>query len=180
MLQEWVKSDHVTLVKNPYWWGDPSTVKIDKAIVKAITDNSQRYLATKAGDCSGMESDNTKDLKDAANQASLQILKRPPLNVGYLAFNQNIKPFDKIEVRQAIAYAIDKKAIVNTLYAGVGVDATQFVPPTMDVQGVSVNNTTIPDVCCDAQKTKDLLTKAGVTDLTFDLWYHAGESSVLP
>lgn len=171
MITEWVKGDHVTMVKNPNWWGDPSTVKIDKAIVKAITDNSQRYLATKAGDCSGMEFVNTDDLKDAANQSNLQILKRPPLNVGYLAFNQNIKPFDKIEVRQAIAYAIDKQTLVNTLEAGLGTPATNFVPPSMSVQGNSVWNKDIPQVCCDASKAKDLLTKAGVTNLTFDLWY---------
>lgn len=171
MLTEWVKGDHVTLVKNPNWWGDPSTIKIDRAIIRAITDNSQRYLATKAGDCSGMEFVNTDDLKDAANQANLQILKRPSLNIAYLAFNQNIKPFDKLEVRQAIAYAINKQAIIDSLYAGLGVAATQFVPPGMTVQGNTVWNKDIPQVCCDAAKSKDLLTKAGVTNLTFDLWY---------
>lgn len=171
MLQEWVKGDHVTLVKNPNWWGDPSTVKIDKAIVRAITDNSQRYLATKAGDCSGMEFVNTDDLVDAGKQTNLQIIKRPSLNVGYLAFNQNVKPFDKLEVRQAIAYAINKQAIVDTLFAGLGVSATQFVPPGMSVQGNTVWNKDIPQVCCDAAKAKDLLTKAGVSNLTFDLWY---------
>jgi ABC-type dipeptide transport system, periplasmic component len=171
MYTEWVKGDHVTMVKNPNWWGDPSTVKIDRAIVRAITDNSQRYLATKAGDCSGMEFINTDDLTDAAKQANLQVLKRPSLNVGYLAFNQNIKPFDKIEVRQAIAYAINKQAIVDSLFAGLGVAATQFVPPGMSVQGNTVWNKDIPQVCCDATKSKDLLTKAGVTNLTFDLWY---------
>ncbi|HEX7587042.1 MAG TPA: ABC transporter substrate-binding protein, partial [Anaerolineae bacterium] len=171
MFSEWVKGDHVTMVKNPNWWGDPSTVKIDRAINRSITDNSQRYLATKAGDCSGMQFVNTDDLVDAAKQTNLQILKRPSLNVGYLAFNQNVKPFDKIEVRQAIAYAINKQALVDALFAGLGVPATQFVPPSMSVQGNTVWNKDIPQVCCDAVKSKDLLTKAGVTNLTFDLWY---------
>ena len=171
MLSEWVKGDHVTMLKNPNWWGDPSTIKIDRAINRAITDNSQRYLATKAGDCSGMQFVNTDDLVDAAKQTNLQILKRPSLNVGYLAFNQNVKPFDKIEVRQAIAYAINKQALVDSLFAGLGVPATQFVPPSMSVQGSTVWSKDIPQVCCDAAKSKDLLTKAGVTNLTFDLWY---------
>ena len=171
MLSEWVKGDHVTMLKNPNWWGDPSTIKIDRAINRAITDNSQRYLATKAGDCSGMQFVNTDDLVDAAKQTNLQILKRPSLNVGYLAFNQNVKPFDKIEVRQAIAYAINKQALVDSLFAGLGVPATQFVPPSMSVQGSTVWSKDIAQVCCDAAKSKDLLTKAGVTNLTFDLWY---------
>jgi peptide/nickel transport system substrate-binding protein len=171
MFNEWVKDDHVTLVKNPNWWGDPSTLKIDRAIIRAVKDNSQRYLATKAGECSGMEFPSTDDATAAAKEANLQVLKRPSLNIAYLAYNQNIKPFDKLEVRQAVAYAINKQAIIDALYAGQGIAATQFLPPTMDVNGVGVWNKDIPNVCCDAQKAKDLLTKAGVTNLTFDLWY---------
>jgi peptide/nickel transport system substrate-binding protein len=167
MFQEWVKDDHITLVKNPDYWGKPMPY-IDKLVFRVIKDNSARYLAVKAGDINGMgEGANPDDAKAAASDPNLQVLARPPLNVGYLAFNQTVKPLDNKDVRMAIAYAIDKKAIVDNLYAGNGIVATQFLPPSMWGW-----NPGIQQVCCDQAKAKDLLAKAGLDKgFTIDLWY---------
>jgi peptide/nickel transport system substrate-binding protein len=165
---EWVKDDHITLQKNPDWWGGANTVAIDKLIFRVIKDNSARYLAVKAGDCNGMgEGANPDDAKAAASDPNLQVLSRPPLNVGYLAFNQAAKPLNNLKVRQAIAWAINKKAIVDALYAGNGVMATQFLP-----QSLWGWNPDIKQTCCDAEKAKALLKEAGFEKgFTIDFWY---------
>jgi peptide/nickel transport system substrate-binding protein len=165
---EWVKDDHITLEKNPDWWGGANTVALDRLIFRVIKDNSARYLAVKSGDCNGMgEGANPDDAKAAASDPNLQVLARPPFNVGYLAFNQAAKPLDKLQVRQAIAWAIDKKAIVDSLYAGNGLVATQFLPPSLWGWNPDIKQT-----CCDAEKAKSLLKDAGFEKgFTIDFWY---------
>ena len=67
--------------------------------------------------------------------------------------------FQKLQVndrRQAVAWAIDKKAIVDALYAGNGVMATQFLP-----QSLWGWNPDIKQTCCDMDKSKALLKEAG-------------------
>jgi len=167
MFQEWVKDDHITLVKNPDYWGKPMPY-IDKLVFRVIKDNSARYLAVKAGDCHGMgEGANPDDAKAARTDPNLQVLDRPPLNVGYLAFNQKVEPLNNLKVRRAIAYAIDKKAIVDALYAGQGIVATQFLPPSMWGWNPDIKQT-----CCDPEKAKALLKEAGLEKgFTIDFWY---------
>ncbi len=154
---EWVKDDHITLVKNPDYWGKPMPY-IDKLVFRVIKDNSARYLALKAGDIQGMgEGANPDDAKAAASDPNLQVISRPPLNVGYVAFNQKVKPLDNKNVRLAIAYAINKKAIVDNLYGGVGILATQFLPNSLWGW-----NPDIKDVSGDPEKAKSLLKEAGL------------------
>jgi peptide/nickel transport system substrate-binding protein len=165
---DWVKDDRMTLTKNPNWWGGAQNVAIDKLVFRVIKDNSARYLAVKAGDCNGMgEGANPDDAKAAASDPNLQVLARPAFNVGYVAMNQAVKPLNDVKVRQAISYAINKKAIVDALYAGNGQVATQFLPPSL--WGY---NKDIAQACCDAAKAQSLLKDAGQDKgFTIDLWY---------
>lgn len=165
---EWVKDDRIVLQKNPDWWSGVNTVSIDRLVFRVIKDNSARYLAVKAGDCHGMgEGANPDDAKAAASDANLQVLSRPPLNVAYVNMNQKVKPLDNLKVRQAVAYAINKKAIVDALYAGKGIAATQFLPPSIFGWNADIKQT-----CCDAEKAKALLKEAGQEKgFTVDFWY---------
>jgi len=165
---EWIKDDRIVLEKNKEWWGGAANVAIDRLVFRVIKDNSARYLAVKAGDCHGMgEGANPDDAKAAQVDPNLQVLFRPPLNVGYVALNQKVKPLNILKVRQAIAYAINKKAIVDALYAGNGIVATQFLPPSMWGWNPDIKQT-----CCDPEKAKSLLKEAGYEKgFTIDFWY---------
>ena len=100
---EWIKDDRITLVKNADYW-DKTKPSIDKLVFRVIKDNSARYLAVKAGDCTGMgEGANPDDAKAAASDPNLQVLARPAFNVGYLNMNQKNQYLKNLKVRQAIA-----------------------------------------------------------------------------
>jgi peptide/nickel transport system substrate-binding protein len=166
-LVEWVKDDRMVMEKNKDWWGGANTVGIDRLVFRVIKDNSARYLAVKAGDCHGMgEGANPDDAVAAAKDPNLQVLARPPFNVGYVAMNQKVKPLDNLKVRQAISWAINKKAIVDALYAGNGIVATQFLPPSL-----WGHNADIKQTCCDPAKAMALLKEAGAEKFTIDFWY---------
>ena len=87
--------------------------------------------ALKAGEVHGIEGVNPDDLKVLKADSNLQVQLRPTNTTGYVAFNYKVKEFQDKRVRQAIAHAINKKAIVDALYGGTGLVATQFQPPPL-------------------------------------------------
>ena len=75
--------------------------------------------------------------------SKLQIVERPAFNIFYVTINQTVKPFDKLEVRQAVAYGLDRQGRGRQLLRRLGQVAKEFMPPTLsgyadDVTGVHV------------------------------------------
>ncbi|MEO8082987.1 MAG: ABC transporter substrate-binding protein [Ardenticatenales bacterium] len=129
MVSEWVKDDHLTLDANPTYWGDaPATAKIE---LRAVPDNTSRFLALQNGELDGMTQLNPDDIAAAKEDANLTLTLEPPNNVGYLGFNQAIAPWDNIDCRMAVAQAIDKAAIVTSMYAGDAEPAAEMMPPSL-------------------------------------------------
>ncbi|HLW47232.1 MAG TPA: ABC transporter substrate-binding protein [bacterium] len=163
---DWVRDDHVTLVANPNFFrkGLP---KVQRLIERVIKDNSARFLALKSGEISAMELPNTDDVKVAQSDPNLKVGYRPPFNTSWLAFNTNDPLFKDIRIRQAVAYAINRQAIVQGLYSGLGEVATQFMPPGMWGRASSP-----PAIPYDPAKSKQLLAEAGYPNgFSFNFWY---------
>lgn len=77
------------------------------------------------------------------------------------------KPLDNVKVRQALTYAVNKGAIIDTVYQGAGQAAKNLIPPTM----WGFNDDVKDDYSYDPEKAKALLKEAGVGDgFTVDLW----------
>jgi peptide/nickel transport system substrate-binding protein len=153
---EWKPNESVTLVKNADYWDKANLAKVDRVVIRNIKDNSQRLAALKAGEIHGMEGLNPNDVPVVKADANLQLLLRPANTTGYLAFNFKVKEFQDVKVRQAIAQAINKKAIVDALYGGTGQVATQFQPPAL--WGY---NKDLKDWTYDTAAAKKLLADAG-------------------
>jgi peptide/nickel transport system substrate-binding protein len=162
---EWKANQEVVLEANTDYWGKKPSIK--RAIVRNIKDNSQRVAALKAGEVQGIEGINPDDLKVLKADSSLQVLLRPTNTTGYVAFNYHVKEFQDKRVREAIAHAINKKAIVDALYGGTGLVATQFQPPPL--WGY---NKEVKDYEYSPAKAQDLLKQAGFpngfSDITWD------------
>ncbi len=162
---EWVPGDHITVEANKDYWGEKP--KLDRVIWRVIKDNTARFMELKAGTIHGMEGINPDDIKAAQNDPNLQVLMRPAMNTGYLAFNFKNEFLAKKEVRQAVAYAINRQAIIDALYAGTGQLAAQFIPPM-----VWGHNPDIKPYAYDPEKAKALLKQAGYSNgFTIELWY---------
>src|SRR2546422_1845164 len=128
-LVEWKPNQEVVLDANADYWGPKPKVK--RVVVRNIKDNSQRLGALKAGEIHGMEGLNPDDVAVVKGDSNLQLLLRPTNTTGYIAFNYKVKEFQDRRVRQAFAHAINKRAIVDALYGGTGLAATQFQPPAL-------------------------------------------------
>ena len=148
----------------PAYWGGKA--KIDDLIYAITPDASVRWAKLQKGECHVMPYPNPADLEAIRKDPAIQVLEQPGLNVGYLAFNTQKKPFDDVRVRKAISMAINKKAIIDGVYLGTGVAAKNPIPPTM----WSYNNA-VKDDEYNPDAAKKLLAQAGFKDgLTTDLW----------
>jgi peptide/nickel transport system substrate-binding protein len=84
---------------------------------------------------------------------------KPSLNYHLLFLNTKRKPLDNLKVRQAIAYAIDRKQIIDTIALGNG-DQTGPIPPALPQYALPVSDYDL--YRRDVGKAKQLLQEAGV------------------
>jgi len=163
MFESWDRGNEIRLVANPNYWGEPA--RTQNIIVTTIEDPGARRDALINGEIDGYDLVAPGDIAPL-EEAGVQILNRPAFNVLYLGMNQKQAPLDQLEVRQAIAHAIDKEAVLaQTLPPGSEI-ATQFIPPS--VNGYS---DAVAEYEYDPEMAQQMLEDAGVTDLTLDFNY---------
>ncbi len=145
-----------------YWAGAADIANL----VFAITpDASVRYQKLKAGECHVMPYPNPADLEAMAGDEDIQLLEQEGLNVGYLAYNTRVEPFDNVNVRKALNMGINKQAILDAVFQGSGKVAINPIPPTI----WSYDETTVDDPY-DPEAAKAMLAEAGVENLEMDIW----------
>ncbi len=147
-----------------YWEGRQP---IDTLVFSITPNPAVRLTKLKAGECHVMAFPNPSDTQRIADDPSLKLLRQEGFNIGYLALNTGKPPFDDVRVRRAINMAIDKQAIIDGAYGGVGVVAKNPVPPTLWSY-----NDDIRDYPYDPAGAQRLLAEAGYPNgFETDLWY---------
>jgi peptide/nickel transport system substrate-binding protein len=171
-FDSWIPSDKIVLLRNDDWWGTKAGLaytqapKISKLIFRSIPDNSSRFAEFQAGTVDIADLAQT-DIKTLEGNATYDIVPALSLSTGYISFQQSVKPFDKLEVRQAIAMAVNWDAIVKTFYDKYALRATGFQPPA-----IVGHNPNIKPYEYSPDKAKELLKKAGLADgFSTDFWY---------
>jgi oligopeptide transport system substrate-binding protein len=123
-LTSWKHDASLTMVKNPGWY-DASSVKLDKVLLKIITEGTTAEQAFNSGDVdvneTGWPPSDTPRIK--ATSAYQQF---PSLGVYYYGFN--VKNIPDVNQRKAMALAIDRQAIVEHITQTGQVPATAFSP----------------------------------------------------
>lgn len=162
-LVDYQKDAVIRYAANPTYFGGKRP--IDTLIFAITPDASVRLQKLKAGECDVVPYPNPADIASMKADTSIKVLQAAGLNVGYLAYNTLMPPFDKTEVRKALNMAIDKKAIINAVFQGAGQAATNPIPPTM----WSYNKAVVDDTY-DPTAAKKMLDAAGVKDLSMKIW----------
>jgi peptide/nickel transport system substrate-binding protein len=157
-FDNWAKGSSATIVKNPDYWGEP--VALDKATFRFIADPAAATAALLAGDVQAFPN-------FPAPEAVPQFEADPRFAVvigstegeTILATNNGKEPFDKLEVRQAIAHALDRQAIIDGAMFGLGTPIGSHFAPHHPAYVELVE--TYP---YDPEKSKRLLAEAGYPD----------------
>jgi dipeptide transport system substrate-binding protein len=130
---------------------------VDQLVFAITPDASVRFQKLKAGECQLVADPAPQDLVAIGQTPALKLMEQNGLNVGYLAFNVEKKPFDNLKVRKAIQHALNKKLYIEAIYLGRAQVAKNPLPPTI----WSYNGKT-PEDAYDPELAKKLLNEAGL------------------
>jgi dipeptide transport system substrate-binding protein len=148
---------------NPDYWNGASP--LDNLVFAITPDASVRYQKLKAGECHVMPYPNPADIAAMKADKDVVMMEQEGLNVGYLAYNTQMAPFDNAKVRKALNMAIDKQAIIDVVFQGSGQVAKNPIPPT-----IWSYNDAIVDDPYDPAAAKAMLEAEGVKDLSMKIW----------
>jgi peptide/nickel transport system substrate-binding protein len=157
-FDNWAKGSSITLVKADGYWGDP--VALEKAEFRIIPDAAAAVPALLSGDVQALPNFQLGDaLPQVQGDPRFKVVIGSTEGETVLSTNNKKPPFDNLKVRQAIAHAIDRKAIIDGASGGFGVPIGSHFSPAnaayIDLTG------TYP---YDPAKAKALLAEAGFPD----------------
>ncbi|AEV37151.1 Periplasmic dipeptide transport protein [Pseudovibrio sp. FO-BEG1] len=145
-----------------YWAGK---APIDNLVFAITPDASVRYQKLKAGECHVMPFPNPADIEAMKEDPAINLMQQEGLNVGYLAYNTKVAPFDNPKVRRALNAAMNKDAIIDAVFQSAGKIAKNPLPPT-----IWSYNDSIEDDVYDVEAAKAALAAEGVKDLKMKIW----------
>lgn len=157
MYKEWTPNDHVTIVKNPSYWNPAGVAHLDAITYKPYADQTAELNALQAGDIDFAQTIAPNDVATVKSDPNLQVIDRgASCNIGLLQMNHTYKPFDNLQIRQAIAYALNKQSYIDAFYAGLATPADNWMPSS----AAYYKQLNLPTY--DPQKAKDLIAASGV------------------
>jgi len=123
-VAEWKRGSYIHLVKNDAYW-DKGKPYLNDLYFHVIPDANSRSIAFETGKVDVLRAGDVEnfDISRLANEKGVELTEagweflQP---IGYLHLNNRRKPFDDVRVRQAVAYAIDRKFIIETIFGGFG------------------------------------------------------------
>ena len=154
----WTQGDNIMIEKNPNYWGAPAA--LDMATFKFISDPTAAFASVMAEDVDvfvGFPAPENLPQFDA--DPRFQVLVGSTEGETILAMNNKQAPFDNVQVREAVAHAINRQAIIDGAMFGYGTPiGTHFAPHNP----AYVDETAIS--AFDPEKSKALLAEAGFPD----------------
>ena len=124
-LTEWKQGSHILVTKNEYYW-NKDAVKLDGIKCLLMQDQNAAFSAYESGEASM--------IKDYPVEEVTTIQKRPDyksspkLGIAYIDINNDLDEFKDPKVREALALALDRKYMADTITAGINSPATGFIP----------------------------------------------------
>jgi peptide/nickel transport system substrate-binding protein len=155
VFKDRVEGDRIELAKNPDYWGTP--VKLDAATFRYIGDPTAAFAAIQAGDVDVFPFFPAPELLEPLKaDPRFSVVEGSTQGETVLSMNNQKPPLDNVKVREAIAHAIDRQAIIDGAMFGYGTPIGTFYPPS-DPNYVDLT----AQSNYDPEKSKALLAEAG-------------------
>lgn len=146
----------VRLEPNPnYHHGEP---EINQVIVRAVSEGSSRVQLVETGEVDIAQALTFDQLASLQNSDAVRLEQVLYPNIDVLVPNVEIEPFDDPRVRQAMAYAVDREAILNAAYQGFGTPAFDYFHDAFGAPEVD------EPIQQDLDRARELLAEAGLAD----------------
>ena len=154
--KEWVPGDHITLVRNEDYWGEKPA--LEEIVFKIIPDDAARVIALETGEIDICYNLPPMDALRLEGNPDIDVFRGPSQRTMHIGLNVTKGPLNDKRVRQAMNYAVNKQAIIDTILGGAG--RVSDAPIAPGIFGYVSTKTYEYDL----EKAKALLTEAGYPD----------------
>ncbi|MDE1464029.1 ABC transporter substrate-binding protein [Spartinivicinus poritis] len=170
---EWKSNAKVVVERNPNYWSDPP--KLKAVIYRPITDANTRVAEMLAGGIDMMVEVPPDNVSTFAKQNNYQIYEQIGPHLWFLILNLKEGPLANKQLRQAVNYAINKKALVDNVLQGTATVATGPIPPAFSW---AYNNNLQP-YAYNPEKARELIKSAGYQGEKLTFYVTEGGSGML-
>lgn len=126
-LVDAVKGNRAIMEANPTYWrtGQP---KVGRVVIRVVADSATMTAGLLSREIDATPFIDFKDLPRLQSTPNLTVALVPALNLGYLGINSLKPPVDKLDVRRALSYAINRKQVVDVIFNGQADVAGGYFP----------------------------------------------------
>lgn len=161
-IGKYTSGQSVELVANPdYFGGAPY---LDRLVFKVVADPNSQIAQALSNDLSIMILDNKAAVDRVKGAKNVTVYPVSLTQFYWLALHQTNPLFNDVKVRQAMAYALDRQTMINTIDRGYATVANGPISPALK----AYYNPDVIKYKYNVQKAKDLLAQAGWKDTTGD------------
>jgi peptide/nickel transport system substrate-binding protein len=164
-IVESVKDTQTTLVAHEGYWGEgqPATPNL---VYKIMPEESARLAAVRTAEINLTTLVDPVTIDTAKSDDTVVVLEQDTTDYYLLGFNTSVAPFDNLQVRQALSMAIDRQAIIDSVFFGAG-QVSGPIAPTLGDWANPLED--LPNYSVDLDGARALLEEAGASDLTFKI-----------
>ena len=130
MIEEWVKGKSLKLARNPNYWQEGKPY-LDSVTFTVVPDDNTRINMLRGGQAHIIQQPPFSALDSLNGEPGIDAVAFPSSKADLLYLNTKRPPFQDQNIRQAIAYAIDRQAIVDAVLFGHGQLANSFIAPAV-------------------------------------------------
>jgi peptide/nickel transport system substrate-binding protein len=124
----WHKGSALKLVKNTHYW-QPGKPYLDSVTWTDVPSDNTRQLQVKGGQAQIDQFPSWSTVASLKSTPGVDMTLFNSTETNYLAFNENVKPFQDVHVRRAISLAINRNSLVKAVLFGNGKPANSLFPP---------------------------------------------------
>ncbi|MHC4159553.1 MAG: ABC transporter substrate-binding protein [Planctomycetota bacterium] len=161
IIKEYLPNDHLLLERNPNYW-QKGLPFFDAINVQIIPDANTRLLTLEAGQIDFVKDLSIQDINRLQGASGIEIREAPSTRTYHIPAHGKRPPFDNVNVRRALNYAVDKKAMNKTIYEGKYLISRGISTPL--VMGFQESE----PYTYNPEKAKQLLEEAGLVDSNGD------------
>ena len=184
---EWKRGQYMRFDRNPDYWS-PGQPYFDRIVVQTIPDSATRSAVLEKGDfqLAGFGAVPNNDAKRLGALPNLIVTTKGYENfspISELDFNTKVKPFNNKKVRQAVAFCIDRKFVIENIWFDFGKIATGPINSNFEAAGLYTSKVKNYDVSNRIEVANRLLDEAGYPrksdgyrfEITHDITPYGGE-----
>ena len=163
-VTEFRPGEELRLAANPNFFGGDD-LAFPEAVIRAVADGASRLQLMLSGEATHTAYLDYRDLRKALDSSELNAIAVVSQGRDVLVPNHRIEAFADPRVRRALSMAIDRDALIESVYHGTGAPGLTQVPEALPAPDEARQEPAV----YDPQEAKRLLAEAGHSDLQFTI-----------